>query len=88
MCTHLNCYLPHAPLPLPVSTRALRRFTILDPKDRGSTMSSSSGSESDMSLSNASQFATPDSDNELLVEAMAATTEGHFLLNVVSAVEG
>jgi hypothetical protein len=51
-------------------------------------MSSSSGSESDMSLSNASHFATPDSDNELLVEAMAAATEGHFLLIVLSAVEG
>jgi hypothetical protein len=50
----LTCDLQHAHLPLPDSTHALRRFIILDPKGRDSAKSSSSGLESDISVSNAS----------------------------------
>jgi hypothetical protein len=83
-----NYFLQHAHLPLSGSTHALRRFTILDPKSRDPAMGSPSGTESDMSVSNASHFAAPDSDDELLVVAMAANSAADFFLNVVTAEEG
>jgi hypothetical protein len=51
-------------------------------------MSSSSASESDLSVSNASQFTAPDADDELLVLAIAAATAAQFFLNIVTADDG
>jgi hypothetical protein len=87
-CNHLNFYQQHTHLPQPRGAYALRCVTILDPKGRDSAKSSSSGSDGDVSVSNASHIAAPDSEHELLVVAMAAATAAHLVLNVVTADEG
>jgi hypothetical protein len=87
-CNHLIIYQQHTHLSQPGGAHALRCFTFLDPKGRDSAKSSSSGSDGDVFVSNASHIAAPDSEGELLVVAMAAATAAHFVLNFVTADEG
>jgi hypothetical protein len=87
LCNHLNYDLLHARLSLPDSTHALRRFKILDPKGRDSAKRSSrprKGTYPSPTL----RYAAPDSEDELLVVAVAAATAAHFVLNVMTADEG
>jgi hypothetical protein len=86
-CNPLKYDLQHAHLPLPDSTHALRRSQFLIPKVVTQPRARPRARKVTYP-SPTPRFAAPDSEDELLVVAMAAATAVQFILYVVTADEG